>query len=143
MTQFSQLRVRMCIAGLSTPAQSHSCNKHVQKTVQELDYSVAVSQKKTLDRCHFHRHIAHHFLKQNTDSRQLEELPWQLERAGEFDQLAQVLSEPRYIYHVNLDQYRKHWHREMLIFALSYALEYSSNFNLLISMTSKRSVYVS
>ena len=56
---------------------------------------MAISQKKSLDRCHFHKHIGHYFLKQKTDNRQLVELPWQLERAGEFDQLATVLSEPR------------------------------------------------
>ena len=53
--------------------------------------------KKHPERALYHRHIADYFMEFEHSCRRSDELPWQLERANEYEVLTQVLSEPRYV----------------------------------------------
>ncbi|XP_055958244.1 tetratricopeptide repeat protein 41 [Patella vulgata] len=75
--------------------------KSVKQAAGEIRPTEDTNQKRIL-----HQHLAMYFIEQPFSHRQLEELPWQLMMAGNFDSLIQILTHDRYLLSL-LDEYMK------------------------------------
>ncbi len=78
--------------GSAVPSTHPECHSLVQHTV----VADPSAKKRRLTRGDYHRHVASYFQDQAHSARRTAELPWQLERAGEYEKLEKVLSEPRW-----------------------------------------------